>query len=264
MMGELIDFDTVAHTNGGAALGALPPRLRAIGLSDFLAMEFPPRRMLLAPWLPMGGLAMLFAPRGVGKTHIALEVGYAVATSSSFLRWHAPEPHPVLLIDGEMPAGTLQERLSQISARYGVDPPSPESLRIVASDLHCDGLPDLSDFDAQGRYDEVLGDAKLIIVDNISTLCRSGRDNDAEVMDPGAGVGSGPAARGPRRSLRAPRRQGRHSARNVPQGGRARHRHRPAPTRGLQSIGRRALRGPLRKDARLYRTGRRALRGDAE
>jgi putative DNA primase/helicase len=147
-------------------------------------MEFPPRRMLLAPWLPMGGLAMLFAPRGVGKTHIALEVGYAVATASSFLRWHAPEPHPVLLIDGEMPAGTLQERLSRISARYGVEPPWPESLRIVASDLHSDGLPDLSDFDAQGRYDEVLGDAKLIIVDNISTLCRSGRDNDAESWTP--------------------------------------------------------------------------------
>jgi putative DNA primase/helicase len=184
MMGELIDFETLAQSNGAAPLGSSPPRLRAIGLSDFLAMEFPPRRMLLAPWLPMGGLAMLFAPRGVGKTHIALEVGYAVATSSSFLRWRAPEPHPVLLIDGEMPASTLQERLSRISARYGVEPPSPESLRIVASDLHCDGLPDLSDFEAQGRYDEVLGDAKLIIVDNISTLCRSGRDNDAESWTP--------------------------------------------------------------------------------
>jgi putative DNA primase/helicase len=83
-----------------------------------------------------------------------------------------------------MPAGTLQERLSRISSRYGVEPPSPQSLRIVASDLHSDGLPDLSDLDAQGRYDEVLGDAKLIIVDNISTLCRSGRDNDAESWTP--------------------------------------------------------------------------------
>ena len=111
-MGELIDFDTLAHTNGAAPLGASPPPAFAPSASDFLAMEFPPRRMLLAPWLPMGGLAMLFAPRGVGKTHIALEVAYAVATASSFLRWHAPEPHPVLIIDGEMPAGTLQERLT--------------------------------------------------------------------------------------------------------------------------------------------------------
>src|SRR5215207_9699473 len=149
MMGKLIEFETLAYTNGAAPLGASPPRLRAIGLADFLAMEFPPRRMLLAPWLPMGGLAMLFAPRGVGKTHVALEVAYAVATASSFLRWHAPEPHPVLVIDGEMPAGTLQERLSRIAKRYGIDPPSPEYLQIVASDLHLHGLPDLSNPDAQ-------------------------------------------------------------------------------------------------------------------
>ncbi len=184
-MGALIDFDTLTHTNGAAPLGASPPpRLRAIRLEDFLRMEFPPRRMLLAPWLPSGGLAMLFAPRGVGKTHIALEVAYAVATASSFLRWNAPEPHPVLVIDGEMPAGTLQERLTCISNRHGVEPPSPDYLRIVASDLHSDGLPDLSDPGSQGRYDDVLGDAKLIVVDNLSTLCRSGRDNDAESWTP--------------------------------------------------------------------------------
>ena len=46
-MGELIDFDTLTHTNGAAPLGASPPpRLRAIRLEDFLRMEFPPRRML--------------------------------------------------------------------------------------------------------------------------------------------------------------------------------------------------------------------------
>ena len=72
---------------------------------------------------------MLFAPRGVGKTHVALEAAYAVATGSSFLRWHAPEPHPVLIIDGEMPAGTLQERLTCISNRHGVEPPLPDYLQ---------------------------------------------------------------------------------------------------------------------------------------
>ena len=79
-----------------------------------------------------------------------------------------------------MPAGTLQERLTCISNRNAVEPPSPDYLRIVASDLHLDGLPDLSDPGSQGRYDDVLGGAKLIVVDNLSTLCRSGRDNDAE------------------------------------------------------------------------------------
>jgi hypothetical protein len=44
-----------------------------------------------------------------------------------------PSRTPVLVIDGEMPAGTLQERLSRIAQRYGIDPPSPEYLSIVAS-----------------------------------------------------------------------------------------------------------------------------------
>ena len=66
-MGELIEFETLSHANEAAPFGASSQRLRAIGLSDFLAMEFPPRPMLLAPWLPMGGLAMLFAPRGVRR-----------------------------------------------------------------------------------------------------------------------------------------------------------------------------------------------------
>jgi hypothetical protein len=222
-MGELIDFDTLTHTNGAAPLGASPPpRLRAIGLHDFLKMDFPPRRMLLAPWLPMGGLAMLFAPRGVGKTHIALEVAYAVATASSVLRWHAPEPHPVLIIDGEMPAGTLQERLTCISNRQGVEPPSPDYLRIVASDLHSDGLPDLSDPTCQCRYDDVLGDAKLIIVDNLSTLLPVRSRQRRRVLDAGAGVGSCPPAGGASGPVRAPCGKGWPAARHFPQGGRAR------------------------------------------
>jgi putative DNA primase/helicase len=77
-----------------------------------------------------------------------------------------------------MPAATLQERLQRIAEASGRL--LPQDLRILASDLHADGLPDLSDPDGQRLYNEVLGDAKLIIVDNLSTLCRSGRENEAE------------------------------------------------------------------------------------
>jgi hypothetical protein len=98
--------------------------------------------------------------------------------SGPFLRWQAPIARSVLVIDGEMPAATLQERLQRIAEGSGRL--LPQDLRILASDLHPDGLHDLSDPDGQRLYDEVLGDAKLIIVDNLSTLCRSGRENEAE------------------------------------------------------------------------------------
>jgi RecA-family ATPase len=134
--------------------------------------------MVLHPWLPQGGLAMVHGPRGIAKTHVALNCAYAAATAGRFLTWQAPTRRAVLIIDGEMPAVSLQERLHGIAAASPLG--RPDSLRIIASDLHQDGLPDLSDQDDQRFYTEALGDAELIIIDNLSTLCRSGRENDAE------------------------------------------------------------------------------------
>jgi hypothetical protein len=164
------------------AISAPPPlqRLDPISLGDFLQMEFPPREMVLGPWLPVGGLAMLYAPRGIGKTQAALEVAYAAASGGTFLKWSAPQPRSVLIIDGEMPGATLQERLARIASVAPLEPPSPHQLRILASDLHQDGLPDLSNVEDQQRYTSVLRDAELIIIDNLSTLCRSGRENESE------------------------------------------------------------------------------------
>jgi hypothetical protein len=159
---------------------AEPTALCPIGLEDFLTRPFPPREMVCAPWLPVAGLAMLYAPRGVGKTHVALGLAHAVASGGRFLKWHAPKPRRVLVIDGEMPAITLQDRLLAISQGSTLKLPSDDYLRILASDLERNGLPDLSSVDGQQRYDAIIGEADLIIVDNISTLCRSGRENDAE------------------------------------------------------------------------------------
>src|SRR5689334_24055318 len=135
-------------------------RLVPVGLGRFLAMDFPPREMVLGPWLPAGGLAMIHAPRGCGKTQLALGVSYAALVGGPFLRWRAPKPRSVLLIDGEMPAATLQERLARIALEAGQEPPDPNALRILASDLHRDGLPDLSDVEAQHHYNAALGDAE--------------------------------------------------------------------------------------------------------
>jgi putative DNA primase/helicase len=154
--------------------------LRPIPLSEFLLREFPPRELMLAPWLPVAGLAMLYAPRGAGKTHVALSAAYAVASGGAFLRWQAPKPRKVLIVDGEMPAVSLQERLAGIAEASEREPPDSSCLRVLASDLERDGLPDLSDPSSHRRYDEAIGDADLVIIDNLSTLCRSGRENEAE------------------------------------------------------------------------------------
>jgi len=51
------------------------PRLCPLSAAEFLALELPPRELILGPWLPQKGLAMLHSPRGIGKTYFGLSVG---------------------------------------------------------------------------------------------------------------------------------------------------------------------------------------------
>lgn len=147
-------------------------------IGDFLARDFPPRANILSPWLPHQGLAMIHARRGIGKTHLALGIAYAVASGGEFLRWRAEQPRGVLFLDGEMPAVVLQERLATIVETNAREPSA--ALRIFTPDLQECGMPDLSVVEDQKILQPHLAGVELIIVDNISTLCRSGRENEAE------------------------------------------------------------------------------------
>ena len=141
-----------------ATIFSFSPELRAVELAEFLALELPPREDLIAPWLPVQGLAMIHAPRGVGKTHVSLGLAYAVASGGSFLRWSVPKPRGVLFIDGEMPAGALQQRLAEIASAADTEPSAP--LRLITPDLNRDGMPDLSTDEGQQAVDELVDDSE--------------------------------------------------------------------------------------------------------
>src|SRR5262249_16076822 len=144
-----------------------------------------PREMLLDPILPEKGLAMLFAARGTGKTHVALGIAFAVATGSNFLKWKAPRPRRVLLIDGEMPAAALQERLPSIIASAPEAQLDPENIRILAGDLiEAGGIGNLASPDVQAELDRWLDGVDLLMLDNLSSLTAVTRDNDAESWGP--------------------------------------------------------------------------------
>lgn len=164
------------------AAAAQPP-FRYITGHDLLACEFPPREMLLAPWLPERGLAMLYGPRGIGKTHLTLGIAYAVATGGRFLRWYAPRPRRVLVIDGEMPATVLQSRLAAIVEREDREP-EPDNLRFLAHDLQETRGINLADAGTQAEIEPQLAGCDLIIADNISTLCAGGKENEADSWEP--------------------------------------------------------------------------------
>jgi AAA domain/Homeodomain-like domain len=148
--------------------------------AEFLSLELPPRKMIVSPWLPEKGTVMIYSPRGVGKTLLGMTSAYAIAAGAGFLGFQIEEPRKVFYIDGEMPAQTMQERLAAIIGAFSKEPPTNEHFRILLSDLAEFGLPDLGAPEGQAWIDARIGDADVIIADNISTLVRSGKENEAE------------------------------------------------------------------------------------
>lgn len=151
------------------------PELCITNVFDFVKMQLPPRENILSPWLPVQGLAMIYAPRGVGKTHVALGIANAVTSGGQFLGWTAPKPRGVLYLDGEMPAALMQERLLTL---INATPLAP--FQLLTPDLQQGPMPDLATNKGQLMLEPHLKGIDLIIVDNISTLCRSSKENEAD------------------------------------------------------------------------------------
>jgi putative DNA primase/helicase len=157
-----------------------PEPLRPITAGAFVCLDIPERRMQLRPILPEQSISMLYGPRGCGKTHVALGIAIAVASGTSFLRWTAPEPRRVLYVDGEMPASAIKERLVgavQMCPRADL---AQANLSILAADLRLNSIPDLSTPAGRLAFEPILDGFSLVILDNISTLCRTGKENEAE------------------------------------------------------------------------------------
>lgn len=161
-------------------VAAPAPRAELISydIREFLATEFPPREPLIQPIITKKSLAMVHAWRGVGKTHFVIHLAVCGITASPFFRYQIPRPFNVLLIDGEMPAAALQERVAQQLAIVNMEPRA--GLRILSYDLQENGLPNLADPEQQPLFDPFLEGMDLIICDNLATLARGGKENDAD------------------------------------------------------------------------------------
>jgi putative DNA primase/helicase len=113
---------TFAKANGldaAAADPACPPALMnadslagcLITASALTLTEIPKRRRFLDKWLCEGDLGFVFAPRGVGKTWLAMALPRALSQASSLGLWEAGEHRArVLYVDGEMPLELTQYR----------------------------------------------------------------------------------------------------------------------------------------------------------
>lgn len=160
-------------------------KYRCLNIAELITRDYPPREMILAPVLAVQSLSMIFAMRGVGKTFFALSCAYAVASGGGvFGRWFAPRPARVLYIDGEMPAVTLQERLKSIAISADSDITDPDMLRILTPDEQDGPMPNLGTREGQEAVEPFLDDVALVVVDNLATLARTGKENDSDSWVP--------------------------------------------------------------------------------
>jgi len=154
--------------------------LVAIPVEELLTREIKPREMLLDPILPEQGLALLYAYRGIGKTYLALGMAASVASGTRFLRWTAPRARRVLYVDGELPASTVRDRSAMILAGIEGGEPAPDTFRIVTPDLQHRSIPDLATLEGQHLLEPLLSGIDFLVLDNLSALCRAGKENEGE------------------------------------------------------------------------------------
>ena len=148
-------------------------------LDELLELEIPKRQYLLSPWLQSQGLCMIYSTRGYGKTWLALEIAYTVASGGKFLSWEAENPAGVLYIDGEMALIELQERASQIDIRENKELKAP--LKFLTRDAQEGNFPNLSTIEGQEQIESLINDEiKLVVLDNHSTLFRSGKEDESD------------------------------------------------------------------------------------
>ena len=157
----------------------LPPDIpppQPISMPDFVSIDFPERANLLNPWLPERGLSMIYAKAGIGKTWFTLGLLLAIVNGSNFLRFNADKPRKAVLIDGEMSPIELQSRLKALTHSTR----NTNNLKILSDALHENGIPDLSTVAGQKWVERCIDGIDLIVADNLSTLFRSGYENEAE------------------------------------------------------------------------------------
>ncbi len=83
-------------------------------------MQVPKRTRLLDRWLCAADLGYIFAPRGVGKTWLAMALPSAISQGKALGQWQAGEQAcSVLYVDGEMPLELTQYRSRALSLGAG-------------------------------------------------------------------------------------------------------------------------------------------------
>ncbi len=147
------------------------------------ATDIEPEEMILDPWLPCSGLAMIAGWRGVGKTMLALGCALAIGSGTELLGWKAPKARRVLYVDGEMALAQMRDRTMALLYGNEVWVQGAPNVTLLSHADQESGIPNLVRYARSRRDIEAVMDEEeieVLFLDNISALCNSEAENDVE------------------------------------------------------------------------------------
>jgi putative DNA primase/helicase len=155
--------------------------LGATTLGAFLKAEFPIDEELLGEVILAKTIGMLAGPRGSGKSWLAMIIAYAVAGNKALEPWGTGLGVPVAILDGEMRAAGLQERLRLIHAFNGDQQSkiaAEQNLHIISRDCAGDAIGSIDTEEGRDRIDALIPQGvRLIVLDNLSAWTSGGRED---------------------------------------------------------------------------------------
>lgn len=144
------------------------------------ALELEQRPALLGAWMKRGDFGFLFAPRGAGKSWMAMLVGNAIAEGLPLGEWQAGEgPRPVFYFDAEMNLADVQERARMIGI-------TSDNFHWLSNErlFHTGGSSvNIADPAHQVALSKMLPDDSVFIIDNLSTAQLGMAENDNDSFD---------------------------------------------------------------------------------
>lgn len=154
----------------------------AVTAGELQALPQTRREFLLGKWFRQGDLGFIFAPRGVGKTWLAMWIANALAIGGKVGPWEAPQARRVLYVDGEMALDLTQERHRALSQK-----PS-ENLMFLHHEVVFERTGKVLNLAARSVQDSLLQHAitnkiDVLILDNLSCLFSGVAENDADAWE---------------------------------------------------------------------------------
>jgi AAA domain/CHC2 zinc finger len=156
-------------------------------VTNFCSLRLPERSEYLHPWLKSGSMNLIAGGRNVGKTWFAISILDAVTKGGEFGPWKCKESVPCLLLDGEMPAQDIIERLNGLNLNINTSRQSPLYVYSDAYAYQC-GLPK-ANLGSESWRNEIkhhllyMG-VKLWVIDNIASLTSGFDENVKTDWDP--------------------------------------------------------------------------------